>query len=232
LNPLAVLVAGTDDPPGTCARLRAATERSDVKALVAAVGSKTRAEPALRYAGIVDDEGILLPEAHEQLIRLEAVVATRTVDADRWDQVVTVPPYLRGAVPQGEVHETLHVLTDLISRAKKRVVMASPFLDVGFDGLSSEIVRLVRRGGTFLLLTRDLQNPGSHNSKVVNRLRDRCENSSDLEVIHWEEAGLGLHMKALVVDSRRAYVGSANFTRGGFGYHAELGVLLEGPSVM
>jgi phosphatidylserine/phosphatidylglycerophosphate/cardiolipin synthase-like enzyme len=66
----------------------------------------------------------------------------------------------------------------------------------------------------------------------VNRLRDRCENSSDFEVIHWEEAGLGLHMKALVVDSRQAYVGSANFTRGGFGYHAELGVLLEGPSAM
>lgn len=211
--------------------MRAAAERGDVRSLVTTVGSRTRAEPALRYAGIVDDGGGLLPAAREQLIRLETIVATRAVDADRWDQVVTVPPYLRNAVPQGEVHETLRVLTDMIGRAEQRVVMASPFLDGGFDGLSPEIARLIHRGGNFLLLTRDLENPGSHNSKVVNGLRDRCDHSSSLEVVSWEEAGLGLHMKALVVDSRQAYVGSANFTRGGFGYHAELGVLLEGPSV-
>lgn len=202
-----------------------------MNALIAAVGSKTRAEPALRYAGVLDDRGMLCSEAREQLIRLEVIVALRGGDVDRWDQVVTVPPYLRSAVPQGEVHETARVLTELIARAETQVVMASPFLDQGFDVLSDNIVRLVQRDVRFLLLTRELRDNNSPNSKVVNRLRGRCNHSSNLEVVSWEETGLGLHIKAVVVDSRRAYVGSANLTRGGFGYHAELGVLLEGPSV-
>lgn len=209
----------------------AAADAKDAHALVATVGSRTRAEPALEYAGILDDRAELCPESREQLIRLQAIVATRTVDADRWTQVVTVPPYLRGAVPQGEVHETLRVLKSLIDGAQERVVVASPFLDGGFDALSSGIAGLVRQGGTVMLLTRDLREPDSYNSKVVNALREQCDYSRNLDVVSWEDGGLGLHMKAVVADSRRAYVGSANFTRGGLGHHAELGVLLEGSSV-
>ncbi len=216
---------------GACSRLLTAAEDGEVDVLIATVGSKTRAEPALRYAGVLDDQGMLCPEARKQLIRLEVIVSLRGGGVDRWDQVVTVPPYLRSAIPQGEVHETVRVLTELIARAETRVIMASPFLDQGFDVLSDNIVRLVQRGVRFLLLTRELQDTNSSNSKVVNGLRDRCNHSGNLEVVSWEDTGLGLHIKAVVVDSRRAYVGSANLTRGGFGYHAELGVLLEGPSV-
>jgi phosphatidylserine/phosphatidylglycerophosphate/cardiolipin synthase-like enzyme len=109
--------------------------------------------------------------------------------------------------------------------------MASPFLDIGFENLISAIVCFVGRGGSFLLITRELAPPGSHNSATVCELRRQCENDSHLEIVSWEEEGLGLHLKAAVADSAKAYVGSANFTSGGMGDHAELGLKLSGPSV-
>lgn len=209
----------------------AAAAIGDAKALVEAVDGGTRTGPALRYAGILNEDGTVITGAREQLIRLEAVVADRSSGTNRWEQVVTVPDYLRNDLPFGEVQETARVVIGLVAGASSRVVMASPFLDEGFDALTPHVSKLLSRGGTFLLLTRELERSGSHNFAVVDKLRDQCGNPPGLQVVSWEEKGLGLHMKTVIADSERAYVGSANLTTGGFGRHAELGVLLEGPSV-
>lgn len=230
LEPLAELVEATPEPVATCAALLAALEAYEPSALAATLGGTDLTVSALRYAGILSSDGTLGQSARDQLLRLEALVAVRSADRDCWGPVMTVPSYLRRSLPQGHIRETFPVLLDLVSNARRRLVMASPFLDRGFENLISAASLLTRRGGDFLLITRELTDPGSHNSAMTRLLRNRCD-ATRLEVVSWEEEGLGLHMKAAVADSHRAYVGSANFTWGGMGEHAELGVYLDGPTV-
>lgn len=233
LEALAQLVAGTDDPVATCATLLAAADagRADEIVSVLSGGDLSLVLPALRHGGILDEQDAITQHARDQLLRLEGIVSLEAGERDRWGPVMTVPAFLRRSLPEGRLSETLPALRQLVSSAGERLVMASPFLDSGFQNLIPAIVRFAGAGGEFLLITRELVDPASHNSEVVRELRNRCAGSRPPDVVSWEEEGLGLHMKAAVADSRRAYVGSANFTWGGMGSHAELGVLLEGPSV-
>lgn len=231
LTPLAGLVAATADPAATCAALLAAAGTGTPDAAMQVIGGGDLVRPALRYAGLLDADGRWTPDARDRLLRLEGAVAVMVSGVDRWLPVMTVPAYLRGALPGGRVDETFPAIRDLIAGAGRRVVMASPFLDAGFEQLIPAITRFLVNGGQFLLITRDLVNPASPNARVVAVLRAACASNRNLEVVSWEEEGLGLHMKALVADARQAYVGSANFTWGGLGQHAELGIRLEGPAV-
>lgn len=234
LEPLVELVEATTDPQATCNAAVAAVEASNVGALIHALDDERFAGSALKYGGVLDVEGRLTASARDQFLRLQALLATRASvqDNDRWNEVMTVPPYLKNALSSQEVRETSAVLRDLISKATESIIMASPFLDKGFHGLMPEVSNFMNRGGKFLLVTSNLLE-SRHNAEVVSELRNGFANvSADrLEVVSWEEEGLGLHMKSLVADSSRAYVGSANFTWYGMGQQAELGVLLEGPQV-
>lgn len=238
LEPLVELVETSGDPPATCDAAMRAVEAGDAGALERALDDGRFAGAALRYGGLLDDGGRLTGVARDQILRTQTLVAARAsfaaASADRWDGVMTVPPYLKNAVAPGEVRETAVVLRDLISKAEASIVMASPFLDKGFHALMPEIAGFMGRGGKFLLLTSSLLE-SAHNAGVVRELRDGFAGGDAgqdrLEVVSWEEEGLGLHTKALVADSVRAYVGSANFTWYGMGQQAELGVLLEGPRV-
>lgn len=231
LEPLVEVVRRTRDPATTCDTMISAAEAGDVEALVGCLGNNRFVVPALRYGGVLDKQGLLSNSARDQIIRTQTMLAARTVSADRWDRVMTVPPYLRKSLDREGVPETAEVLVRLVSEARRRIVIASPFLDKGFDRLVPTLVRFATGGGNFVLLTRDLIDQDSRNARVVRDLRRKCGDESGLEVVSWDEEGLGLHMKAAVMDSRLAYVGSANFTWGGMGQQAELGVLLEGPSV-
>ncbi|MDP9437562.1 MAG: phospholipase D-like domain-containing protein [Actinomycetota bacterium] len=233
LEPLVELAESTAEPQTTCAAAMEAAAAGDVDALVRVLGDERFSRPALRYAGVLDADGQLTDTARDQLVRVQTLVAGRDslARADRWDGVMTVPPYLKDAVRAYGVRETVEVLRDLFSGASARIVMASPFLDKGFHELIPEVAGFVARGGEFLLLTRGIL-VSEHNAGIVRELRRRCGNTGKLDVVSWEEEGLGLHMKALVADSSRAYVGSANFTWYGMTQQAELGTLLEGPSVI
>lgn len=231
LEPLVEVVGKTPDPAATCNAMIAAVEAGNVEGLVGCLDDERFAVSALRYGGVLDERGLLLDSARDQLVRTQTILAARSAGADRWDRVMTVPPYLRKSLDREGVPETADVLVRLVSEARRRIVMASPFLDKGFDRLVPALARFAAGRGSFVLLTRDLVDPDSRNARVVRDLRRRCGHGPELEVVSWEEEGLGLHMKAVVADSRRAYVGSANFTWGGMGQQAELGVLLEGPSV-
>lgn len=236
LEPLVELVEARDDPSAAFDAAMRAVEAGDAGALRRALDDERFAGAALRYGGVLDDGGRLTGIARDQILRAQTLVAVRSssTSVDLWEGVMTVPPYLKNAVGPGDVRETAAVLRDLISKAQASIVMASPFLDKGFHALMPEIAGFMGRGGRFLLLTSSLlESP--HNAGVVRELRDgfAVEHAGPdcLEVVSWEEEGLGLHTKALVADSGRAYVGSANFTWYGMGQQAELGVLLEGPRV-
>lgn len=174
--------------------------------------------------------GSVAARARDQLLCVEVLVAERLRPRDRWQEVLTVPPYLRTAFPEGKIAETLPVLADLVATANRRIILASPFLDSGFAQIAPLLRRFVDAGGALLVITRELTRPDSHNAAVVRALRSSCVRGAP-EVASWEDDGLGLHLKALVADSTRAYVGSANLTWGGIGQQAELGLRIEGPSV-
>ncbi len=236
LEPLAGLVETADEPATILARLDAAIAAGDIAGLPGLFPDPGIAASCLRYAGISDANGNPLPEAHDRLIELRTLMALQGARA-QWVPVMTVPPFLRRALPEGSVLETLSVFRRLATGASRRLVIASPFLDSGFATLVPAVARLVADGGHCLLITRDLleEGPAGLNREVVNRLRSAVEDGggevSRLEAVSWEEAGLGIHMKVLIADSRTAYVGSANLTWGGLGDHAEIGVYLEGPPV-
>src|SRR5690606_35794670 len=116
-------------------------------------GARDLAVSALRYAGVLDASGSLAPDARDRLLRLDTIVALRHEDVDQWSVVMTVPDYLRAALPQGEFTESFGTLHDLIAGARRRIVIASPFLDTGFERLIPGLSRLVGRGGDLLLIT-------------------------------------------------------------------------------
>jgi len=231
LEPLVALVLLTANPSATCDAMLASISEGEIATVPELFTSQDLVYPALRYAGIIDGVSQPLQSARDQMLRLQTLVALRLGEANSWSTVVTVPPYLRASLPAGEIAETLPVLRQLVIEAQRRLVIVSPFLDSGFVALEPALERFLHAGGTILLITRDLLDPGTDNARVVNALRRRCGSPPNLMTVSWEEEGLGLHIKAVIADSRLAYVGSANLTRGGMGSHAELGVRLEGPAV-
>jgi phosphatidylserine/phosphatidylglycerophosphate/cardiolipin synthase-like enzyme len=231
LEPLAALVALTPDPSITGEQIYDLVDRGDGTTLIDLFGDKVLATAALKHAGIIDDRYQLISGARDQAIRLQTLVALQARTTDSWSPVMTIPAYLREATTAVAISETAVVLRRMVGLAQRRLIIAAPFLDGGFAVMTPGIERLLRHGGEVLIISRDLTNSHSDNARAINGLRQRCAHPPHLRVASWEEDGLGLHMKTVVVDDQVAYVGSANFTVGGMGLHAELGVRLEGPAV-
>jgi phosphatidylserine/phosphatidylglycerophosphate/cardiolipin synthase-like enzyme len=231
LTPIADRLARLDDPAGGLECLRAAIDANDREALLKAVGGDRLARLALERAGAIDGHGEVAAEAFIVLARLEIVLAIRACPVDAWRPVFTVPAFLRQRIAAGTVAETMPFWYSTLERARRRAVLTVPYLDDGFQTLIPGLGRLGRRGGSVLLLTRGLRvNPSERNRAVIASLRMEMPPGT-IEVLSWDDGGLGLHAKALVVDSEIAYVGSANFTWAGMNAQAELGVELSGPSV-
>ena len=110
---------------------------------------------------------------------------------------MTVPAYLRPGLPEGAVEETLPVWRRLLTRATRRVVISSPFLDAGFAQLVPALGRLTANGCDVLLITRALRDwrDGEANREAVQRLREACAHPR-LDVVSWNEEGLGLHLRS------------------------------------
>jgi len=231
LEPLLALVKSAAEPEAASAALLTAASSHDTETMLRILGNRDLAAAALRYAGVLDVDGALTPEARDQLLRLDTIVRLHNQVVDQWSVVMTIPDYLRAILPRGQLAETFCTLHDIITGARQRLVIASPFLDPGFERLIPSLCSFLGRNGHVLLITRELARPDSHNAVVVRSLRAHCEHSPQLQVVSWEEEGLGLHLKALIADGTDAYIGSANLTWAGLGGQAELGVRLHGPAV-
>lgn len=204
----------------------------DVRRLASRFDNPDVAVDCLERAGAVDATGRFRTWAHAVLFASFALREDRKT-RQRWTPVLTVPDYLRPYLPEGGFTETTAVLRRLVLEAEHRLVLASPFLDDGIRSLLPGIASHVDKGGECLLITRDLLEVGDRgrNRRTVDELRNRVRRREGLRISWWGGSNLGVHLKVAIADDATAYVGSANFTRGGLGEHLEVGVLLEGPGV-
>jgi putative cardiolipin synthase len=148
--------------------------------------------------------------------------------------VVTVPEALGPAfVSRFGMRTTLGVLTELLARAKRQVVLGAPFVQ-GEAGLFAGPLGMALRACLERGIRVDLISTGASLAGLDLRdLRRVAEgrlrtfqpqgNSADPRV-------LGSHAKFCLTDGEHAYIGSANITQKGISEHLELGVLLHGPA--
>lgn len=235
LLPLASLIEAVSEPRQVTEQLLDAARRGGRPSLSSLFPDSDLARSCLEEARVLEPDGHFSHEAVDRLLELRVLLTIRSEERDDWEPVLTLPPFLRPMFDDERVLETPAVLRQLILDATDSLIIASPFLDAGFRPLISGITRLLEDGGRCLLLTRGLLDPGpsGRNRSPIKDLRARIsgDESDRLRIVSWEGSGLGIHMKVLVVDEARAYVGSANLTYGGLGDHAEVGVLVSGPSV-
>ena len=203
----------------------------DVEGLYSLLGSGAIPRTALAQAKIAL-EGRLLRGAKDQALLMRGAIEALELPSDSWEPVMTIPPFMRRSVPEGRVTETRQVLRNLIDSAESRLILAAPFLDQGVRGLLPSMTAFLKRGGSVLLVTRNLRPPESANRRAVELLREVAVHApGQLSVYSWEGRRLGVHLKALIVDSTSGYVGSANFTWGGLVDHFEMGVHVKGDRV-
>lgn len=147
-------------------------------------------------------------------------------------QLVITAPAKYGAdlAAYAECRTTLGILTQLFVSAKKKVVVAAPFLQEG-EGLSGGSLKktldaTLRKGvdvdvvstrrGLETLMSQELRDcPGR-----LRLFRSEGEDS--------EKRRLGSHAKFCISDRDSAYIGSANLTGPGLGENLEIGVMVNG----
>lgn len=126
---------------------------------------------------------------------------------------------------------TLGVLVELVAESRKRVVLASPFLQLASiyrgplglalatAGARGVLIDVVSMGGSITELDTAVLSP--HRLPMTIRVSQPRANLVDSEV-------MGSHAKFCMVDGMAAYLGSANFTENGLTKHFELGTLVRG----
>lgn len=127
---------------------------------------------------------------------------------------------------------TIGVLVELFAGAKRRIVIAAPFMQPG-HGLSGGILREAFTGslrrGVCVEIASTAHGLGSLSldglpgglRKLVTCYTPMIPRESNQQ--------LGSHAKFCVADGCHAYIGSANLTGPGLGEQIEIGVLVHGP---
>ena len=149
------------------------------------------------------------------------------------------------------MHGLMSMLVSQVKRCEDEIVILSPFFeDSGFERLSRVLLDALERGVEVTIVTRYLEDCGSHNHNVIKsflqQARDKGVHSTVRAVDYtiWDDdvpvkercqnganPAFTLHAKVMVFDRQAVYVGSANVTDYGFDHYLELGTLFEGPVV-
>jgi phosphatidylserine/phosphatidylglycerophosphate/cardiolipin synthase-like enzyme len=193
--------------------------------------SVTQWRTCLQMLGVIDVAGCLDPTATADVgtaLRLVADSFTPIPVPPNWELVATVPPTL-GRSLRPVLRRTAAVLLERFEQARKRVILAAPFMDAkGVGFLSDAVVDAGRRGITIQIITTD------SSADALNPLRCRWKDATGslhLSLLRTPDSPLGSHAKVVVTDDSRAYIGSANLTSAGLSRHLELGVEVAGPQV-
>ncbi len=139
-----------------------------------------------------------------------------------------VPNDLRDCV-RAESADLRAAIVGVISSARRRLVLASPFWDVDTAVEIGDIVRRrVESGVVVDVLSRSGDDPG------VVALRRAVGFTTALRIYAWYERAAEthdtttFHFKAVIADDgERAYLGSANLTRSGLRATMELGLIVK-----
>lgn len=168
--------------------------------------------------------GVPLNEA----FRLGAVWALGRREADRdfgsWHPVVTALDTNATDFPR----LTSETLIGLVNGAARTVRFASAYVDPpGLQLLEQAMRGAVARGVELTILAV----PRLERSNAVEEFVSRLGQRKSVHVYRAADDGEFPHVKLLIADSASAYVGSANFTRGGLTSNLEVGAIVRGRDV-
>lgn len=126
-------------------------------------------------------------------------------------------------------------LLDMASNADERITVVVPFFsDAGVDTISESLAAATGRSVRVELLTRDLTMGNDQNQSHIESIcvKVQAEGSpSKLSIFEFNRDRYPentLHAKMLVVDSSRAYIGSANMTESSLRNSLEAGIYFDG----
>lgn len=141
------------------------------------------------------------------------------------------------AVPElfeGRAADLLARLTRLVRNAETELLVVTPFFTrFGVEGFVDHLAQATSRGVSVTILTRDATGDGN-NVEYIETIRETITetgNGGNLEVLEYASQQGRLHAKALIADTERAYVGSANLTNYSLKEAIEIGLIVEGPAV-
>lgn len=129
----------------------------------------------------------------------------------------------------------LNVAASLLEEAHESLVLVSPYVEArGVGLLFDRLSGVLSRGVATMLVTHDLSDIASTNSRAVEDLRREAERVGGRLEVFSARSATGpdrelhplLHAKLIVVDRRRLLLGSANLTSYGLSSNFEAGALL------
>lgn len=149
--------------------------------------------------------------------------------------VITAPePYGLTLAYKTGCRTTLGVLTMLMAQAQRYVVIAAPFLQVGY-GLSDGPLAYALQAALQRGINVDVVST-KHGLQTLSTLYSQQSMLGKLRLYRHrtnieDEQRLGSHAKFCLADGEQAYVGSANLTGPGLSEHFEMGLLVHGDVV-
>lgn len=171
--------------------------------------------------------------AAPQLTGLGVALALRTGLLARRDAVGRrARPVWTGPGAAGEQRLTAAVLHDLIAGARERVLLVS-YAAYTLTGVAGDLAQAVERGCVVdVVFETEEDSAGAYSGPQSQPFGS----VAGLRRWRWpptarEQPGAALHAKVLVVDGRRALVGSANLTHRALAANLEAGVLIEDSDV-
>jgi len=129
-------------------------------------------------------------------------------------------------------------MVEIIAGSEERVTVVNPFFTRdGLDLVVDSFVAATERGIQFELITRDILLGDRSNKPEMETLISRVRKDGNianfdlLEIDSENFSDATLHAKLIIVDQRKAYIGSANLTDQSLQNAVEMGLYLEGPPV-
>lgn len=238
-------LGGAGDPAAAWRRVASASERwcdSDSRlgpgfaGIAAALGLRgTDAEwlRDLRQLGVVRGDATWDRErarAVEMALELVGDSFDTLGPTATWAPVATLPREVARTLRLPALRQTAGVLLELIDGAVQEVSLAAPYVDAAaVSALHAALSGALSRGAKVTVVT----SPGRGEvfASLANVVPRGDRGGLRIAEVHTDVSSLGSHAKLVVIDRRRAYVGSANFTAAGFTRNVEVGVQVEGAQV-
>lgn len=133
-----------------------------------------------------------------------------------------------------DLEATQKAFQSMISEAKRRVVVMTPFLDVKGAMWLKELLQTARSGVERTLILRSLEAPGRSDYPDGYDLLREWLASQHIHVMNysipWEAGGRRetFHAKVILCDTEAAYLGSSNMTAASIEHSMEMGVVIRG----
>ncbi|KUJ99954.1 MAG: hypothetical protein PWP49_130 [Thermococcaceae archaeon] len=121
------------------------------------------------------------------------------------------------------------VVYELLENAMEQIHLVSYVITDGAMWLVDLIEKNLQKGRSVKFIVNELD----PSKRITDRLYSMSLKYRDFDLVEFSKRypGETIHAKAIVVDRRKAIIGSMNFTWGGMVGNHEIGVLIEGPDV-